>query len=282
MVGATRRLAIVVPALVAAVGCGVGENVVAEVGDRQVNLQALQGYLDAATGMSWQTVDDSVASRLFDQFLDQEVLALTAERRGMGVMPVDPADRSARVRWLIEDLCGPVPPVDERMVELGVAARAEERRPARAHLRQMLLVDLETARRARSRLERGEAFELVSKEESRAPNAAEGGELGYLSQGTLPEGLDEVVFSLSPGEFSEPVQSPSGYHIFQVLELVPEGPATLAEIEASVHRGLADEAKREHVRGCVDERARDSGVRVHQDHLWFRYDGRYGEKNDGS
>jgi len=248
MVAAVGRLAFVFLALVAAVGCRVGGSVVAVVGDRQVEVEVLQQYLDAATGMTWQAVNDRVASGLLDQFLDQEVVVSAAEDRGEASVPVDPGPRSARVRLLLVDLCGPVPPVDDHMVQLEVAARSGELRPARAFVRQMLLVDLDGARSARNRLDLGEDFEDVSRDVSRAPNANEGGALGYISQGTLPQGLDDVVFSLSAGEVSDPVQSPSGYHIFQVLELVPEGAATPSELEMSVRLELAGEAKRDFVR----------------------------------
>jgi parvulin-like peptidyl-prolyl isomerase len=255
---------------------------VALVGDRYVELEILQRFIDAATGMTWQTVNDRVASRLFDQFLDQEVVASAAERGGAGSIPVDPGPRSASVRLLVGDLCGPVPPLDERMVELELAARSDELRPARVYLRQMLIDDLEGARLARSRLDLGEPFEDVSSDVSRAANASEGGLLGYVAQGTLPPGLDDVVFSLSAGEVSDPVQSPSGYHIFQVLEVVPEGPAAPAELELSVRRELADDIDRDFVRRCVERTADEVGVVVFQDHLWFRYEGRYGGESHGS
>jgi hypothetical protein len=264
------------------IGCGVDERVIATVGDRQVEVETLQEYLEAATGMSWQAVNETVASRLFDQFLDQEVMAFAAQHREGASVPVDQGPRSASARLLVSHLCGSVPPVDEGLIELEIAARSEETRPARAHVRQMLLVDLETARAARRRLDLGEAFEDVSREVSRAPNADEGGQLGFLDQGSLPQGLDEVVFSLAEGEVSDPVQSPSGYHIFQVLEVVPEGPATRAELELSVRRELADDAQREFFRRCVERTAEDVGVEIFRDHLWFRYEGRHGGETHAS
>lgn len=45
-----------------------------------------------------------------------------------------------------------------------------------------------------------------------------GGDLGWLSEGDLPRALDRALLALSPGEISEPVRGPSGYHIFLLEE----------------------------------------------------------------
>ena len=127
------------------------------------------------------------------------------------------------------------------------------------------------------RLLNGEDFVEVSRQMSRAPNAAEGGELGFFDQGSLTPEIDEVIFSLEPGEFSEPVQGPSGYHVFQVLEAVPAGPPDRAVVEATVRTEFVQKSMREHTQGCVRKLASEIGVEIHGDHLWFPYTGRYAE-----
>jgi parvulin-like peptidyl-prolyl isomerase len=258
--------------------CGVDEGVLATVGEDQVTLTAFQGYLTAATGEPWQAATEPVASRLLDQFLDQEVLIAAAMRDSAIAVPSAPEARSVRVRLLLDGLCGPVtPPVEER-VESEIAGAQTEVRPARAHVRQMLIDTLEAAEAARQQLDAGADFVDLSREVSRAPNAGDGGDLGFLTQGGLPEDLDEVIFALESGEFSEPVPGPSGYHIFQVLEVVPAGPPPRDEIEPEIRRRLEEVAAREHTTACVDRLAREVGVRVIHDRLWFRYDGRYAEE----
>lgn len=257
-------------------GCGVEETVVATIGSREIQVQEVQAYVTAASGMPWQGVDARVSSSLLDQFVDQEVMVAAAGRSRVRELPSEPAARSSAVRALVREVCGPPPTPTDADVELEVDRRAKEVRPARAHVRQMLLEDLETAETARERLAAGEPFLGVSRELSKAANASTGGELGALARGTLPEDLDEVVFSLSEGEVSQPVQSPAGYHVFQVLEVVPEGSASHQELEPAARRMLVDELARAHVEHCVDEHRSRIGVRIHEDHLWFRYEGRYG------
>jgi parvulin-like peptidyl-prolyl isomerase len=260
----------------AACACGVGENVVARVGDHEIDVESLQEYLEGVTGIGWQEVERRVASRLLDQLIDQEVVAAAAQGDGESVVPEDPAARSAAVRSLLRDLCGPVPQIPQEVVDDEVARRLKQVQPARAHVRQLLLEDLEQAEAAKRRLDQGEDFGRISLEVSKAPNSEGGGELGYVVQGTLPPDLDEVIFAMEPGATSQPVPSPAGYHIFQVLEVVPEGPPRRAEVELAARRDLGERHSRDFARACVEGLAAEVGVTMFQDHLWFRYEGRYG------
>ncbi len=45
-----------------------------------------------------------------------------------------------------------------------------------------------------------------------------GGDLGWLRQGDLPAELEEVLLAMQPGEISEPVRGPSGFHVFLLHE----------------------------------------------------------------
>jgi len=260
-----------------ALGCGVEEGVLARVGEAKVDLAVFQQHLEAATGEPWEAAADPVAARLLDQFLDQEIVLVAASRGDHTDIPSEPGLRSARVRLLLDGLCGPSPLPDPELVEAEVTAAQGADRPARAHVRQMLLDSREEAEIARRRLDEGSDFEELSKTVSRAPNADGGGDLGLLTQGGLSEDLDEVIFALQAGEISEPVSGPSGYHIFQVLEVFPAGPPPRAEIEPGVLSRLEEISAREHSVACVHRLAGEVGVKVIHDQLWFRYEGRYFE-----
>jgi parvulin-like peptidyl-prolyl isomerase len=177
----------------------------------------------------------------------------------------------------MDQLCGQAPPPSADEIAREVERRAQTMRPARAHVRQLLVDSHEQGMEALQRLSAGEDFVEVSIQLSRAPNAADGGELGFFDQGSLTPEIDEVIFSLAPGEFSEPVHGPSGYHVFQVLEVIPEGLPDLTEVKASVLTELAQTQVREHVQGCIRGLASEVGVEIYDQHLWFPYTGRYAE-----
>lgn len=70
----------------------------------------------------------------------------------------------------------------------------------------------------KERITHGTDFAELARLHSNDLSAAKGGDLGWLNQGdTVPE-FEKAMNSLKPGEVGEPVQSPFGWHLIQVLE----------------------------------------------------------------
>jgi len=68
-----------------------------------------------------------------------------------------------------------------------------------------------------ARLNTGESFESMARENSDDPGSAEtGGDLGYFGRGLMEPDFEETAFSLGQGEVSEPVLTSFGYHIIKV------------------------------------------------------------------
>lgn len=80
--------------------------------------------------------------------------------------------------------------------------------------------DLETARikveEVMSKLNSGESFDQVSANYSDAPNALEGGSMGWRNSSQIPPAFLELLQNLAVGEVSKPIRSPNGFHIVKV------------------------------------------------------------------
>jgi hypothetical protein len=88
------------------------------------------------------------------------------------------------------------------------ATQKDSVRRAAADLRQQL---------AGSRQE----FANVARTRSQDPaTAPRGGDMGLVGKGQLVPSLDKAVFSLSPGEISQPIESPYGVHLLEVEQRV--------------------------------------------------------------
>jgi len=71
----------------------------------------------------------------------------------------------------------------------------------------------------RNRILAGEKFAKVAAELSDDTGSAKaGGDLGFFPKGAMEPSIDQVAFSLPLNEVSEPVLSPYGWHLVQVLE----------------------------------------------------------------
>jgi peptidyl-prolyl cis-trans isomerase SurA len=69
------------------------------------------------------------------------------------------------------------------------------------------------------RAQKGEDFSQLAISYSDSGTALEGGALGWRKAGQLPSFVAEVIPNLKAGEVTEPIRTPSGLHIFKVLEI---------------------------------------------------------------
>lgn len=70
----------------------------------------------------------------------------------------------------------------------------------------------------RDRLVNGEKFDELARLFSDDGSASKGGDLGWISPGdTVPE-FEQAMNKLNPGDLSEPVKSPFGFHLIKVVE----------------------------------------------------------------
>ena len=68
-------------------------------------------------------------------------------------------------------------------------------------------------------LDNGKDFDKVAKLHSEGPNAKNGGDLGYISKGTLNLlNFEEIIFSLKPGETSDVFSTNMGFHIVNIID----------------------------------------------------------------
>jgi len=71
----------------------------------------------------------------------------------------------------------------------------------------------------RAEIEHGAKFEDVAKSESAdSASAANGGSLGKVGKGAFVKPFEDAAYALKPGELSQPVLSPFGFHIIRLDE----------------------------------------------------------------
>jgi peptidyl-prolyl cis-trans isomerase SurA len=69
-----------------------------------------------------------------------------------------------------------------------------------------------------SRAGKGEDFGQLAIANSNSQTALDGGQLGWRKGSQLPQFILDLVVKMKPGEVSEPVRTPSGYHIVKLNE----------------------------------------------------------------
>jgi peptidyl-prolyl cis-trans isomerase SurA len=127
----------------------------------------------------------------------------------------------------------PIPPTDAQMREFWEQNRAQQpRRPATVGFRQIVIrpePDSAAKRRAYQlaeslvvQIRHGADFAAAAKRFSGdSASAAQGGELGWFRRGVMVKEFEDWAFHMKPGETSEPVETPFGFHVIQVERTQP-------------------------------------------------------------
>ncbi len=78
-------------------------------------------------------------------------------------------------------------------------------------------------------------FETLAKEYSDDLGSAnEGGDLGFFGKGIMDENFEDMVFSQSIGDVSEPVRSEFGYHIIKLVDIQASAGKQFSEVKADI------------------------------------------------
>lgn len=181
------------------------EQALAEIGSGKDFAQVAASYSDAPDGLQGGNMGWRAPARL------PAIFAEAVEKMRPG--EVSPVLRSPAGFHLVKL-------VDKRGADSAVAI-------SQTHARHILiktseLVSETDARnrlvQLKERIENGASFADLARLQSEDASAANGGDLGWISPGdTVPE-FERAMDALRPEQISDPVQSPFGWHLIQVLE----------------------------------------------------------------
>lgn len=111
--------------------------------------------------------------------------------------------------------------------------------PERRRLEQILLKDEDAAKKAHAALSEGRSFDTVSKEAT--GKSGDEIKLGLVTAADLLPDLAKAAFAVNKDQFTQPVQSPLGWHILRVTEIQPGRELKLAEVRAEIVSDLSKE-----------------------------------------
>ncbi|MGM0608323.1 MAG: peptidylprolyl isomerase [Candidatus Muiribacteriota bacterium] len=159
--------------------------------------------------------------------------------------------------------------IDIQITEEQIANYYEENiddfaQPEQYNLSHIVVSDEETARQLYLQLLEENNFEELAEEYSEDYTSEEGGEIGFISRGNMPEKFDEVAFSLEKGEISEPVNTPFGWHIIRVNDIQKEQVVPLEEARAEIYETLIQPERDRLFSLWIEEEKNRLGVNMHR------------------
>lgn len=189
------------------------ERIGISIGDEQLNLalaQVAQRNNTTLSEMPEQLAADGIDYAAFRRQLRREMtLDALRQRDVMGRIAV--SDREIE-RWLEQYDATQGSQLDYDVSQILLALPQD---PSRQQL-----ADIERrASEIHARLVDGADFAELAVAESDGQQALSGGRLGWRRGSQLPPQFSDAIQSLEAGEFSEPVRSSSGFHIFRVNDV---------------------------------------------------------------
>lgn len=264
--------------LTLAIGCRSGavlpDSVLARVNDQSLTVATFQARLAAAETLGTVELPAepealvAVHQAFAQQLIDELLLEQEAARRGIDVdrqtveaeiramyegWPLkvfkktagDPAElyRQVRVSLLARAVAAASTAADPAPTDAEIRAHfdahpAETKIAEHVHLRQIVCADRSRATVALTDVLTGGDFATVAKRDSIAPEAARGGDLGFIVRGELLPEIEENAFTLPVGEISTLIETPFGVHILQVLERLPSATLTFQQARPTIERLL--------------------------------------------
>lgn len=137
-----------------------------------------------------------------------------------------------------------------------IAASPDAAAPERAEAR-------ERARRLRAEAADGADFAALAREHSDDPgSAAEGGDLGLVVEGRTAPAFEAALFALEPGELSDVVETPFGFHVIQMVERRDDRVLPFEEARGPIRELLLQQEQQARTAAFIDDLKARHDVRI--------------------
>jgi parvulin-like peptidyl-prolyl isomerase len=157
------------------------------------------------------------------------------------------------------------PPSHKEIEQYYEENRDKFRYPKMVKFRQIVSKSKKEADNLLNRIHKGEEMGALARQYSIGPEADNGGEISWVAREHLDESMGNVLFSLSPGEMSRVVETPYGYHIFEVLSIRPETLKELPDVMQEIESKLFHEKREIFLREWLEDLRTHFEVKVDQE-----------------
>lgn len=170
--------------------------------------EALGGEAAFQEQLRAENTTEAMVRERYRQQLHRDLLARRMVEKALPRKTVSPAEAEAYFKLHPDKF--PNRPGEVRLQVIQIPSAADSATDAKGRA---------AALEARRRIAGGEKFAKVAAEVSEDPGSARsGGDLGFFTRGSMEPSLEEAAFTLKPGELSQPIHSPFGWHLVEVIE----------------------------------------------------------------
>src|SRR3990172_2326166 len=113
---------------------------------------------------------------------------------------------------------------------------------------------LEKIKKIKAEVDSGKDFAELAKQYSDCPSKDKGGDLNYFKgMGQRLEPVSAAVFFLNVGQLSDPVKTPSGYHIIKVTEIKKGNDVKFDDVKQVIKQNMMEEKAQVLIRQLLEK-----------------------------
>lgn len=212
-------------------------------------------------------------SLVLDQMISEKLLIQEAKYMGLEedndvLEQIKKITEQILVQVLIErEILDKIKVNDEEVLEYYEQNKDSFTEKEQVHLYNILLETEEEAQDVLEQLKAGGDFSEIAIEKSAGPSATQGGDLGYLTRGTIIPEIEEVVFALELEELSEVIKTDFGFHILKITEKKPETVKALEEVKEDIIETLLPDKQKEAFENFLEELKSKSEIEINEEAL---------------
>jgi peptidyl-prolyl cis-trans isomerase C len=242
------------------------DRVVITVGDEKITAKEYDQIVDALPEQYRQMARSTARKQFAENLVRMKVLAKEGRRQKIDQDPKYKAQMAFNAENILAGLAVQRIQENTKLDEAAVRKYYDDHRAEyeRVHARHILVRmkgspvpvnpgdpdrteedALAKAQTLRKKLAGGANFDELAKAESDDTGSRpSGGDLGFFQHGQMVPSFEQAAFSLKPGEISDPVKSPFGYHIIKVEQKENK---TFEELKPEIEKRLKPEASQKAV-----------------------------------
>lgn len=232
-----------------------GSQVVAKVGDDVIYARQIEqflGQLPPQVSARYGALE--IRKEIAEGFVSMKMLSWEARRRGVDKrediqLKIATLTDQILAREIEEELKKGIT-VSESEIKKYYDENQDRYAPhPRVHARKIVLASEADAKAVLGRLGKGADFTQVAKQSSRDASAAKGGDMGWISRGSMDPALEKTAFGLKEGQISPVIKTSDGFTILMAEKVIPGRERPYDQVKKSIERVVM----REKLKKAVDE-----------------------------
>ncbi len=249
-------------------------NVLAKVGNWTLTVEEFNQKLEDLKEVipEYDTSDVESKKLILEELVRQQLLIEEAERSGVAknkdiVEAVNEFKNTLLVREIATKITEGIDVTQLEAEDYYNQNKDAFSEPAEWHIREIMVPTQTEAKDILIELFKGTDFAAMAQTRSKVASAAQGGDLGFISEPKFPQ-MESILSTLEVGDMSSVFKGPDGYYIIKLEEKRGGRPKAFSEVSEEIKTGLTLLKQQQKILEYIEELKGKTTVVVNENLLY--------------